>query len=70
MTEEDMGWDEAKELEWDENHGYAEPVFSISVSKSGRIWLDCYDEYAVVLSDKGLETLKEAVDLAYSRRAT
>lgn len=55
-----------KEIEWNENHGYARPWFTVTVEDDGRFKLNCYDEYIVVLSDVGLAELKEAVDLAYA----
>ena len=55
-----------KEIDWDENHGYARPWFTVTVEDDGRFKLNCYDEYIVVLSDVGLVELKEAVDLAYA----
>ena len=61
-----MEWD----LDWDENHGYACPWFTISVDKKGRIKLNCYDEYVVSLSDEGLANLKAAVEQAYANRNT
>lgn len=57
-----------EDLDWDENKGYSLPFFTVSVEKGGRLILNCFDEYEVVLNDAGLATLKRAVDLAYSEQ--
>lgn len=57
-----------RDINWDTNLGYGVPFFSVIVTDRGCLRLNCYDEYIVELSDKGLRELKEAVDLAYSTR--
>ena len=53
-----------EELEWEENHGYGFPTFTISVDANGEVLLNCGDEYVVTLSDSGLDKLKKAIDTA------
>lgn len=49
------------EIEWDENLGYAMPWFEF-VHDGKRLVLNCYDEYIVHISDKGLMDMKKVID--------